>query len=65
MENKELNLKSFGFSTWTSEIDFYCDEFYPDLQPEDLVGFSFAKNEDQLRDAIANIFPQMKKYLDN
>ena len=31
----KLNLKDFGFTEWTSEIDLVYDDFYPDFQPQD------------------------------
>lgn len=58
----ELNPKSFGFTEWTSEIDLWCDEFYPDFDAKDPPDFKFAKNEEDLRNAIADIFLQIEKY---
>ena len=58
----ELNPKSFGFTEWTSEIDLACDEFYPDFDEKDLPDFPFAKNEEDFRNAVADIFPQIQKY---
>ena len=56
----ELNPKSFGFTEWTSEIDLGCDEFYPDLQPQDQI--KFARDEESFRTFIADIIPQIQKY---
>ena len=56
----ELNPKSFGFTEWTSEIDLGCDEFYPDLQPQDQI--KFARDEESFRTFIADIIPQIRKY---
>lgn len=61
LNNIEPNPKSFGFTKWTSEIYLCCDEFYPDLQPQDNVRFKFAKSEEQLRAAVANLIPQIEK----
>ena len=58
----EPNLKSFGFTEWTSEIDLGCDEFYSDFDSKDSPDFPFAKNEDQFRTFIADIIPQIQKY---
>ena len=58
----ELNPKSFGFTEWTSEIDFACDEFYPDFQPQDQVEFAFARDEENFRTFVANIIPEIQKY---
>ena len=61
----QLNLKSFGFTEWISELELCCDEFYPDFEPQDNVRFRFAKNEEQLRVAVANLIPQIEKYFDD
>ena len=58
----EPNLKSFGFTEWTSEIDLACDEFYPNFQPQDQVEFAFARDEENFRTFIADIIPQIQKY---
>lgn len=59
------NPKSFGFTEWISELLVCCDEFYPNFTEQDRVGFAFAKSEDDLRAAVANIIPEMEKYLDD
>lgn len=61
----QLNLKSSGFTKWTSELELCCDEFYPDFEAQDNVRFRFAKNEEQLRAAVANLIPQIEKYFDD
>ena len=53
---------SFGFGTWISEIYLCCDEFYPDFDEKDPPDFPFAKNEEDFRNAVADIFPQIQKY---
>ena len=53
---------SFGFAKWISEIYLCCDEFYPDFDKKDPPDFSFAKNEEDFRNAVADIFPQIQKY---
>ena len=61
----QLNLKSSGFTQWISELELCCDEFSPDFEPQDNVSFRFAKNEEQLRAAVANLIPQIEKYFDD
>ena len=58
----EPNPESFGFTEWTSEIDLACDEFYPDFQPQDLVEFAFARDEENLRTFVADVIPQIQKF---
>jgi len=58
----EPNPISFEFAKWISEIYLCCDEFYPDFDEKDPPDFPFAKNEEQFRDAVTNIFPQIQKY---
>jgi hypothetical protein len=53
---------SFEFAKWVSEIYLCCDEFYPDFDEKDLPDFQFAKNEEDFRNAVSNIFPQIEKY---
>lgn len=56
------NSISFGFAKWISEIYLCCDEFYPDFDENDPPDFLFAKNEEDLREAVKDILPQMRKY---
>ena len=58
----ELNPQSFGFTRWTSDIDLACDEFHPDLKPQDRVDFAFARDEEDLRAFVADILPEIQKY---
>nr|WAK84913.1 hypothetical protein [Amicula sp. isolate GU52X-4 cfCalB7]WAK84979.1 hypothetical protein [Amicula sp. isolate GU52X-4 cfCalB7] len=58
----KLKPESFGFSRWPSELELCCDEFYPDLQPQDRVEFKFARDEENLRNFVATIVPEIKKY---
>lgn len=53
---------SFKFATWISDIYFHCDEFYPDLEENDRSDLPYAKNEEDFRNAVADIFPQIQKY---
>ena len=55
----EPNPISFEFAKWISEIYLCCDEFYPDFDEKDPPDFPFAKNEEQFRDAVTDIFPQI------
>ena len=65
LANVQLNLKSLGFSSWISELELCCDEFYPNFGPQDALTFRFAKDEEQLRAAVANIIPEIGQYLDD
>ena len=58
----ELNPISFGFAKWISEIYFCCDELYSDFDKKDPPDFPFAKTEEQLRDAVKSLFPEIQKY---
>jgi len=59
----ELSSRSLGFGTWISEIYLCCNEFYPDFNEEsDRTDIPFGKNEDQLRNAINSLFPEIQKY---
>lgn len=64
LETFEPNPKSFGFSEWISEIDLGCDELYFDFQPEDLIGLPFARDEENFRNFVANIRPEIQKYVE-
>ncbi len=53
--------KSSGFADLISEIYLCCDEFYEDYdlnEGEDPA----LKTEEQLRDAVKSLFPEIKKY---
>ena len=56
------NSVSFNFAKWISEIYLCCDEFYTDFDEKDPPDFTFAKNEEDLRNAVTNILPQIQKY---
>ena len=62
---KEFNTRdiSEGFLIY-EKLDFYlcCDEFYPDFGEKDPPDFPFAKNEEDFRNAVNDIFPQIQKY---
>ena len=62
LKNIKPNPISFDYAKWISEIYLCCDEFYPDIDEKDPRNFTFAKNEEDLRNAVADIFPQIKKY---
>ena len=52
---------SLGFGTWISEIYLCCNEFYQDYdlnEGEDPA----LKTEEQLRDAVKSLFPEIQKY---
>ena len=53
---------SFDFAKWISEIYLCCDEFYPDFDEKDPPDFPFAKNEEDFRNAVAEISTQIQKY---
>jgi hypothetical protein len=48
--------------TWISEIYLCCNEFYPTFKEEERAEIPFAKTEEQLRDAVKNLLPEIKKY---
>lgn len=60
----EPSPRSFGFGTWISEIYLCCNEFYEDYEDYDLnEGEDPAlKTEEQLRDAVKSLFPEIQKY---
>jgi len=59
----EPSSMSLGFGTWISEIYLCCNEFYSDFnEEEDRIQIPFAKTEEQLRDAVKSLFPQIQKY---
>ena len=62
LKNIKPNSISFEFAKWISEIYFCCDEFYRNFYKKDPLDFSFAKNEEDFRNAVINIFPQIQKY---
>lgn len=59
----EPNPKSIGFGTWISEIYLCCNEFYSDFnEEEDRTEIPFGKTEEQLREAVKNLLPEIQKY---
>ena len=62
LKNIKPSSISFEFAKWISEIYLCCDEFYPDFDEKDPPDFPFAKNEEDFRNAVADIFPQIQKY---
>lgn len=62
LKNIKPSSISFEFAKWISEIYLCCDEFYPDFNEKDPPDFAFAKNEEDFRNAVADIFPQIQKY---
>jgi hypothetical protein len=59
----EPSSMSLGFGTWISEIYLCCNEFYSDFnEEEDRAEIPFAKTEEQLRDAVKSLFPEIQKY---
>lgn len=62
LKNIKPSSISFEFAKWISEIYLCCDEFYPDFDEKDSPDFPFAKNEEDFRNAVADIFPQIQKY---
>lgn len=59
----EPSSMSLGFGTWISEIYLCCNEFYSDFnEEEDRTQIPFAKTEEQLRDAVKSLFPEIQKY---
>ena len=62
LKNIKPSSISFDFAKWISEIYLCCDEFYSDFDEKDPPDFPFAKNEEDFRNAVADIFPQIQKY---
>jgi hypothetical protein len=58
----EPNSMSLEFGTWISEIYLCCNEFYPTSKEEERAEIPFAKTEEQLRDAVKNLLPEIQKY---
>ena len=57
----EPSPRSLGFGKWISEIYLCCNEFYEDYdlnEGEDPA----LKTEEQLRDAVTSLFPEIQKY---
>lgn len=48
---------SFEFAKWISEIYLCYDQFYRDFDEKNPPDFPFAKNEEDFRNAIDDIFP--------
>ena len=62
LKNIKPSSISFEFAKWISELYLCCDEFYPDFDEKDPPDFPFAKNEEDFRNAVADIFPKIQKY---
>ena len=51
------------FGAWISEIYLYCsDDFIANFNEQDRIDFPFAKDEKQLREAVAKLLPEIQKY---
>ena len=57
----EPNSKSLGFGKWISEIYLCCNEFYKDYDLNEGKDPAL-KTEEQLRDAVTSLFPEIQKY---
>jgi len=57
----ELNPKSYGCGNWISDIYWCCDEFYEYYNPDEEYD-PVLKTEEQLRDAVASLLPEIQKY---
>ena len=62
LKNIKPSSISFEFAKWISEIYLCCYEFYPDFDEKNSPDFPFAKTEEDFRNAVADIFPQIQKY---
>jgi hypothetical protein len=63
LKNINPSAISFEFAVWISEIYLCCEEFNPDFnEEEDRTRTTFAKTEEQLRDAVKSLFPEIQKY---
>jgi len=54
--------RAFEFSRWTSYLMLDCDEFYPDLTPEDKANLIVAQDENDLRNSVSELFPEIQQY---
>ena len=59
---RDSNSNSFEFAKWISEIYLCYDEFYPDFDEKNPPDFPFAKNEENFRNAVRDIFLEIQKY---
>ena len=63
LKHIEPSSMSLGFGTWISEIYLCCNSFYSDFnEEEDRIQIPFTKTEEQLRDAVKNLLPEIQKY---
>ena len=62
LQNIKPSSISYDFAKWISDIYLCCDEFDPDFDKKYPPNFPFAKNEEDFRNAVADIFPQIQKY---
>lgn len=61
-----FDLRAAGFTAWTSELELGCDEFFPDLITEEAphLFFGFARDENDFRNFVASILPNIQPYLE-
>lgn len=57
----EPSPRSVGFERWISEIYLCCNEFYQDYDLNEAEDPAL-KTEEQLRDAVKSLFPEIQKY---
>ena len=57
----EPSPRSVGFATWISEIYLCCEEFYEDYELHEGEDPAL-KTEEQLRDAVRSLFPEIQNY---
>lgn len=58
-----FHLRAAGFSAWTSELELGCDEFYPDFRAQEEPDLKFARDENNFRNFVADILPDVEQYL--
>ena len=54
--------RAFGFSVLTSDLMINCDEFYSDLTPEYKASLIVAQDENDLRNSVSELFPEIQQY---
>ena len=64
LKNIQPNSMSLEFGTWILEIYLSCNEFYPDFREEERSEIPIAKTEEQLRDTVKNLLPEIQKYFE-
>ena len=57
-----FDLRAFRFSALTSDLLIDCYQFYPDLTPEDKANLIVAQDENDLRNFVSEVLPEIQQY---